>query len=208
MQDETEEQHSTDIIAPDLSANSSSTSDGLSDNSEPPSPAISSITSSSHTCSTSSQEFSPTPVTKPLLTTFKIVGDNIDKSVKPRHETSQDHTKSLHYFHSFAVRDRQDVTHIEDFPCLPDKDNIDVNIILPSEEDKENIMNNMAILMGRVIQKHCIFFKTHVKRVQSHIPHMYSKEMSMKSEVVSGIVTCNNTLKFSYTDSTWSIIKE
>lgn len=44
------------------------------------------------------------------LPTFKIVGDNIDKTVRPRQETSDSHTKSLHYFHSYAVKDRVGVT--------------------------------------------------------------------------------------------------
>lgn len=38
--------------------------------------------------------------------TFKLVGDNVDKYVKPRHETADKHASSLHYFHVFAVKDR------------------------------------------------------------------------------------------------------
>ncbi len=41
-----------------------------------------------------------------VLTTFKIVGDNIDKNVKPRDMRSDYQTRSLHYFHAYAVRDR------------------------------------------------------------------------------------------------------
>ena len=34
---------------------------------------------------------------------FKIVGDNIDKNIHPRHQTIDSRTKSLHYFHAFAA---------------------------------------------------------------------------------------------------------
>lgn len=50
---------------------------------------------------------------------FKIVGDNIDETVKPREETSESHNKSLHYFHSYAVMDRTDVSALQDNPHLP-----------------------------------------------------------------------------------------
>jgi len=36
---------------------------------------------------------------------FKIVGDNIDKNVRPSFQRAQHQTKSLHYFNSYAVRD-------------------------------------------------------------------------------------------------------
>ncbi len=44
------------------------------------------------------------------LPTFKIVGDNIDKTIRPREMRSDHQTRSLHYFHSYAVRDRIDIS--------------------------------------------------------------------------------------------------
>ena len=126
------------------------------------------------------------PVTT-SIPTFKLVGDNIDKNVKPRHETSQQHTKSLHYFHSYAVRDRTDVASLDDNHGIPVISSIDVNVVLPTTDDKANLIENMVILAGWVIRKHCCFFKKHVKRVEPHIKHTYSKEMAQKSEVVCGI---------------------
>ena len=41
---------------------------------------------------------------------FKIVGDNIDKNVRPRHQSIDTRTKSLHYFHAFAVLDWVDLS--------------------------------------------------------------------------------------------------
>lgn len=39
---------------------------------------------------------------------FKIIGDNVDKSVRARHQTLTTTDQSLHYFHSVAVMDRVD----------------------------------------------------------------------------------------------------
>ena len=40
------------------------------------------------------------------LPTFKLVGDNLDKSVRPRDMRLDNQTQSLHYFHMYGVRDR------------------------------------------------------------------------------------------------------
>lgn len=47
---------------------------------------------------------------------FKIVGDNLDKTVKPRHMRSDHQNVSLHYFHSIAVKDRIDFSNLPDTP--------------------------------------------------------------------------------------------
>ena len=41
------------------------------------------------------------------LKTYKIIGDNLDKNVKPsaRDMRSDHQTRSLHYYHAYAVRD-------------------------------------------------------------------------------------------------------
>uniref|UniRef100_A0A1X7UEC2 Uncharacterized protein n=1 Tax=Amphimedon queenslandica TaxID=400682 RepID=A0A1X7UEC2_AMPQE len=49
--------------------------------------------------------------------TFKLVGDNVDKFIKPRHETLDRSAKLLHYFHCFAVRD---TVNIKNCTCIHD----------------------------------------------------------------------------------------
>ena len=44
----------------------------------------------------------------------KIVGDNIDKNVRPRHQTMEKQTQSLHYFNCFACLDRVDLSGLSD----------------------------------------------------------------------------------------------
>ena len=43
-------------------------------------------------------------------TGFKIVGDNIDKNIRPANQRIDRRTQSFHYFHSYAVLDRIDWT--------------------------------------------------------------------------------------------------
>jgi len=80
---------------------------------------------------------------------FKIVGDNIDKSVKPRHETMDHHTQSLLYFHSYAVCDRIDFSHLS---CA-EPDPLDVSLypvkrLLPTPADLQPILANSLIIIS------------------------------------------------------------
>ena len=43
---------------------------------------------------------------------YIIVGDNLDKSIKPRHMTFDHQTQSIHYFHYYAVQDRINISHL------------------------------------------------------------------------------------------------
>ena len=45
---------------------------------------------------------------------FKIVGDNIDKTIRPRRQRYDQQTKSLHYFNIMAVQDRIDLSKFSD----------------------------------------------------------------------------------------------
>ena len=49
-----------------------------------------------------------------LIQTYKLVGDNLDEEVKPRHMHSEHQTCSLHYFHTYAVKDRIDIRAMSD----------------------------------------------------------------------------------------------
>ena len=69
---------------------------------------IEDITRRKHTTLTRSSPQNPNADSAPPAewTGFKIVGDNIDKTVRPRHMRSDRQAESLHYFHSYAVKDR------------------------------------------------------------------------------------------------------
>ena len=61
----------------------------------------------------------------PSLKTYKVVGDNLDKNVKPTDYRVDSQTKSLHFFQSYAVRDRIDLSSYDDSPLVVDESSID-----------------------------------------------------------------------------------
>ena len=155
----------------------------------------------SPSCSISSPSFSsvsdidngfhtpPGLATKDQILSFKIVGDNIDKYVKPREMRLDAQAKSLNYFNSYAVKGRVDVSKLEDIPCRPDFKSFEPTKLLPSKEDQKALESNFVIIVERVLRKYFTFFQTFCSAVPSHIKHCYSKEMARKSEVV-GVSFC------------------
>ena len=71
------------------------------------------------------------------LPTFKLVGDNLDKSVRPRDMRIDCQTQALHCFHMYAVRDRINLAEFRDNPSLPDVSLSDLKKILPTTRDQE-----------------------------------------------------------------------
>ena len=122
---------------------------------------------------------------EPRLKTFKLVGDNLDKTVKPREMRVDHQTKSLHYFQVYALRDRVDLSDFSNEVKMPDIDSIKLDNFLPSSQDDNTMKSNFGVLVGRVLMKHIPYFKKFGHGLERHIMHEYSEEMSKKSEVVS-----------------------
>ena len=117
-------------------------------------------------------------------TGYKMVFDNIDMNVKPRHMTSDKQTRSLHYVQSYAVKDRVNYDNLSNE--LPKE--VCVFDILPTNEDYEFLKRNFAILLSRVIVKFIPYFTSDYNELLTkHIPHEHSTEMATKSEIVSVI---------------------
>ena len=116
---------------------------------------------------------------------FKIVGDNIDKTVRPRHQTLDKQTQSLHYFHSYAVRDRIDFSSFSEIVPQVDLDSFDFETFLPTTSEDEQLKSNFSILIARILTRHVSAFTSFSDIVPNHIVHQYHSEMSKKSEVVS-----------------------
>ena len=95
---------------------------------------------------------------------------------------------SLHYFNSFAVENRINISHLSevflDFSSIS-HDHI-AHSVLPSSTDDKMLKENIAILVSRVLVTHLDFFSiTFEGVVDWHIKHQFYKEMSSKSHVVS-----------------------
>lgn len=116
--------------------------------------------------------------------TYKFVMDNIDKTMKPIDMRVDNQTRSLHYVHKYAVRDRLNLSKFDDKPCHPDHTRVRVGSLMPSSEDDSAIYENMAMLVARVLVENLEFLKTFKKSLGRHIPNQYSEEMSQKSTVV------------------------
>lgn len=151
-------------------------------------PSVSSMTTSSSMPISPETDIDTNQSTIAKLTvkipTFKIVGDNIDKSIRPREETSDNHLQSLHYFHSYAVLDRCDMSALEDDPSAFHANIADVSCVLPTDDDNATLRHNLTIIVARILREHLLFFKDNVSSISRHILHSHSKEMSQKSVVV------------------------
>ena len=84
---------------------------------------------------------------------FKIVGDNWDLNVHPSFQRSDAGTRSLHHFHSFAVRDRVDFSHLSDEdPDLSTVINkINAKQFIPDADDRKVILEEFEIFISRYI---------------------------------------------------------
>ena len=77
---------------------------------------------------------------------FKIVGDNIDKNFRRSFQRLDLQTRSFHYFHSYAVLDRVDLSGYADTPCSGE---VDFTSILPTDDEIDSLKQIFCILVSR-----------------------------------------------------------
>lgn len=80
---------------------------------------------------------------------YRFIGDNVDKNIKPSYQRHEHRTQSLHYFHSYAVKDRTNSTLLSDVPpnfIIPDP-----MMFLPSQEDIDSMKEEFSVLLKRYI---------------------------------------------------------
>jgi len=71
--------------------------------------------------------------------TYKLVSDSIDKNVQPREIRAYNQTRSLHYFHTYSVRNRIDQPTFSDEVKIPNTSSIQVDNFLPTQFDEKVI---------------------------------------------------------------------
>lgn len=122
---------------------------------------------------------------------YKIVFDNIDKNVKPRHMTADSQTVSLHYVQAYAVKDRLDYSCVAGQRCAGATNLYDV---LPSSSDYSLLKDNFTVHVSRLVTDYLKFFKDDFKGLATkHIRHKYSSQHVTKSLVVSNTLHWLNT---------------
>ena len=104
---------------------------------------------------------------------------------------SDHQTRSLHYFHTYGVANRVDFSNVSDEPKCPDVNSINLQDLLPDENDDIELLSNFTALSLRILKKYVPFFGKVCKNICHHIPHKFSAQMSQKSTVVSYNVTPN-----------------
>ena len=122
----------------------------------------------------------------------KVVGDNIDKNVRPRHQTIEKQTQSLHYFNCYACLDRIDLSGLSDHAPTVDVKSIDIKVVLPSTEDVNQLLSNFAVIATRILVEHVPALAKFSGITTDHIKHQCYEEMSKKSKVVC----CHDVSKF------------
>ena len=100
---------------------------------------------------------------------FKIVGDNLDKTVRPRQQKFDKCTKSLHYFNSMAILDRVDMSKLSDERSAFNYSSFSLESLLPQPEDLAEITANFRVLIGRVLVKHVPALKCLNSVVKQHM---------------------------------------
>ena len=147
-----------------------------------------SSTQPSGTNSSHQQSENQTPSTTPERPWYglKLCGDNLDDLKRRRHMRCDQQNESLHYFQSYAVKDRLNLTDVSDVtptrtPTVPEV----LEKVLPTDSDDAVVQDEFAILVARMMCENMQYFKENYSDVvQNHIPHKHVPEMSSKSEVV------------------------
>lgn len=118
---------------------------------------------------------------------FKMVIDNIDKTVKRRDQTIDAQTMSLHYVQVYGVKDRVDYSKLSTSRPSPCES---LYTIIPTSSDYQTLKDNFSQLVARVLVEYIPYFSEDFKGLATrHILHDYSQEMAKKSDVVGRINT-------------------
>lgn len=72
---------------------------------------------------------------------YKLVGDNVDILIKPRHSTISDGNKDLHYYNCMAVKNRVSGNHPEAEQPMGTVDSVPWSKYLPTAEDNAQLKN-------------------------------------------------------------------
>lgn len=77
---------------------------------------------------------------------FKIVGDNVDKNVRPSLQRLTHQTQSLHHFHSYAVKDRVNFGAASD---VSKSQPVDSSSFVMTKQDWEQFQKHCCVIISR-----------------------------------------------------------
>lgn len=116
---------------------------------------------------------------------YRLVTDNIDLAVQVRHQSSSHKNNSLHWTHTYAVKNRVAVDgNLEREVPQKKVEDLEMSEILPGPEIQESLKGSLVPLVLRVLVRHLPAYKKFRTAVEHHLPHQYSVQMRNKSEQV------------------------
>ncbi|XP_072027736.1 LOW QUALITY PROTEIN: uncharacterized protein [Amphiura filiformis] len=120
---------------------------------------------------------------------YQLVGDNIDFTLNPRHQTTEHGKKNIHYFNFLAVKNKVSGNEYPDDKPAGDVKSTPLSAYLPDHADNLKLREEWVILAGQIITYMIPAFED-FKSFPDHIDHEYSHLAKQKSEVVGlGVVT-------------------
>ncbi len=115
---------------------------------------------------------------------WKLVGDNLDVTVKVRDMRMDNPNQMHHFFHLIAIQDRVDTSHLDNSAPKADVRSLRVADFVPSDTDLRQLKGDLIILVSRIIVTEFPEFSFMQGAVPHHIAHAHSQEMSHQSSVV------------------------
>ena len=119
----------------------------------------------------SSEPLEQSLLTRSSLAGYKLVGDKVDKNVKPSFQRLEMRGQSLHHFHFYGEKDRVPAVFLSDVTpvrCLPESDKL-----LPSLDDLESVKKDMSILLSQYVPA-CFEYYVISKRNKFMIGSLFS----------------------------------
>ena len=112
---------------------------------------VTSVTTATDVTTANGVTSSPTDVTA-IITGFGMVGDNVDQNVRPSFQRGDMQTESWHCFHSYAVVDRVDISHLSDEPSATV---VSPDSVLPNSSDLVKLYGEFEVFILRYIHYCC-----------------------------------------------------
>lgn len=126
----------------------------------------------------------------------KFWGDNVDKMQKVRDLRSDNQGEMVNMYSIIVGQSRTPAPQLSHIGrSLSDLSEIPLNFFLPSHDDVSQVKGNLAVLVSRIITQYITSLAPFAKLVPQNIQHLYSKEMSKKSEVFILDVLMKNEAK-------------
>lgn len=116
-------------------------------------------------------------------TVFKFWGDNVDKQQRVRDLRSDHQGNMLHMYSILVGRSRTQGLGHSHVGHLSKLTEVPADSFLPTSEDIRKVKANLIILVSRILTQYLSELTPAAKVIVKHIKHVYSEEMSKKSEV-------------------------